>query len=115
MVVKKKGLYLGLLVSLLGVGNVMQVYGLTLGKKNKFTIKNETGYALKFFVDYDENCKTKTYKKKLRSGRTATVRSAGMGNKVSAFVRSNTTGDTNDDVFPANAAHVMSKGCKCIC
>ncbi len=44
MVVKKKGLYLGLLVALLGIGNVMQAY--------RLTIKNETLKKVKFTISY---------------------------------------------------------------
>ncbi len=44
MVVKKKGLYLGLLVALLGIGNVTQAY--------KLTIVNETPFKIKFEVNY---------------------------------------------------------------
>ncbi len=39
MVVKKKGLYLGLLVSLLGTGNVMQAYNLTIENRTPFKVK----------------------------------------------------------------------------
>ena len=42
VIVKKKGLYLGLLVSLVGVGNVMQAMGWTA------TIKNNTPYTVRF-------------------------------------------------------------------
>ncbi len=45
MIVKKKGLYLGLLVSLVGVGNVM-LFG--QGWKWKATIKNNTPYTVIF-------------------------------------------------------------------
>ena len=44
MVVKNRGLYLGLLVSLLGVGNVMQAY--------KLTVENRTKFKLKFYIKY---------------------------------------------------------------
>ena len=44
MVVKKKGLYLGLLVSLLGIGNVVQ--------GNRLTIRNETPKKVKFTISY---------------------------------------------------------------
>ena len=44
MVMKKKGLYLGLLLSLLGMGNVMQA--------NRLTIKNETPRNVTFKVSY---------------------------------------------------------------
>ncbi len=43
MIVKKKGLYLGLLLSMLGVGSVMQAY--------KVTIKNTTPYKIKYDID----------------------------------------------------------------
>ncbi len=45
MIVKKKGLYLGLLVSLVGVGNVM-LFG--QGWSWKVTIKNNTPYTVRF-------------------------------------------------------------------
>ena len=76
MVVKKKGLYLGLLASLLGIGNVMQAY--------KLTIKNETGYGLRVFIDYDGDCKL--YKKKLRNGKTTTIKPSCAVKQVSARV-----------------------------
>ena len=41
---KKKGLCLGLLAALLGIGNIMQAY--------KLTIKNETKYIIEFKVKY---------------------------------------------------------------
>jgi len=87
MVVKKKGLYLGLLLSLLGIGNVIQAYGLIFRKKTllyKFTVKNETGYQLKLFVDYYEDCKL--YIKRLDSGTTIKIKSPCGVKQVSAFV-----------------------------
>jgi len=45
MITKKKGLYLGLLVSLLGIGNVMQAY--------KVTIRNTTPNKVRYFIDTD--------------------------------------------------------------
>ncbi len=44
MVVKKKVLYLGLLVSLLGIGNIVQAY--------KLTIVNETSHTVRFAINY---------------------------------------------------------------
>ena len=44
MVVKNRGLYLGLLVSLLGVGNVMQAY--------KLTVENRTRFRIVFSIKY---------------------------------------------------------------
>ena len=46
MIVKKKGLYLGLLVSLLGIGNVMQAVEYTI------TIKNDTPHTVKFRLSF---------------------------------------------------------------
>jgi len=43
MITKKKGLYLGLLVSLFGIGNAMQAYTVK--------IKNSTPHTVKFKVD----------------------------------------------------------------
>ncbi len=43
MIVKKKGLCLGLLLSMLGIGNAMQAY--------KVTIKNTTPYKIKYQLD----------------------------------------------------------------
>ena len=48
MVVKKKMLYLGLLVSLLGVGNVIQAYKRAM--LYTLTIKNNTLYAVEYTV-----------------------------------------------------------------
>ena len=45
MITKKKGLYLGLLVSMLGVGNVMQAGKYTI------TIKNNTLHTVKYEID----------------------------------------------------------------
>ena len=44
MVAKKKGLYLGLLIALVGIGNAMQAYTVT--------IKNGTPYTIKFHADF---------------------------------------------------------------
>jgi len=44
MVAKKKELYLGLLLSLLGIGNVMQAY--------RITLKNHTPYKVRFRINY---------------------------------------------------------------
>jgi len=46
MVTKKKGLYLGLLLSLLGIGSVIQAY--------EVIIKNETKHRVKFFITYSD-------------------------------------------------------------
>ncbi len=46
MIAKKKGLYLGLLVSLLGIGNVMQAVEYTI------TIQNSTPYTVKFRLSF---------------------------------------------------------------
>jgi len=50
MVAKKKELYLGLLLSLLGVGN------LTAKKGYKFLFVNNTPYQIKFLVQYHGSC-----------------------------------------------------------
>ena len=50
MVVKKKGLYLGLLLSLLGIGN------LTAKEEYKFLFVNNTPYKIKFAVQYYGHC-----------------------------------------------------------
>ena len=44
MITKKKGLYLGLLVSLLGIGSVMQAY--------KVQIRNSTPFVVKFTLKF---------------------------------------------------------------
>ena len=44
MVVKNRGLYLGLLVSLLGVGNVIQAYKLTVENRTSFRVTCVIGY-----------------------------------------------------------------------
>ena len=44
MVVKKKGLSLGLLLSLLGIGNAIQAYRLTIENKTPFKVKFEVHY-----------------------------------------------------------------------
>jgi len=45
MITKKKGLYLGLLVSMLGIGNVMQAY-------YKIQIRNSTPFVVKFTLRF---------------------------------------------------------------
>ena len=50
MVVKKKGLYLGLLVSLLGTGNVMQAYNLTIENRTPFKVKQTIRYHGETFL-----------------------------------------------------------------
>jgi len=45
MIAKKKGFYLGLLLSLLGVGSAVQAY--------KVTIKNTTPNRVRYFIDTD--------------------------------------------------------------
>ncbi len=69
MITKKKGLYLGLLVSLLGIGNVMQAY--------KLTIKNNTPYTVKFKVSYHAPSiiACRSDEKELGSGHTASINS----------------------------------------
>jgi len=52
MVVRKKGLYLGLLLSLLGIGNLVQAKN----KAYKFLFVNNTSSAIKFVVQYHGSC-----------------------------------------------------------
>jgi len=52
MVAEKKGLYLGLLLSLFAIGNLMQAK-----KPYKFLFVNNTEYRLKFVVQYHGRCK----------------------------------------------------------
>jgi len=70
MITKKKGLYLGLLVLLLGIGNAMQAYTVT--------IKNSTPHTVKFKLSF---ARTGIYalgcwpnKKKLKAGRIAKIK-----------------------------------------
>ena len=70
MIVKKKGLYLGLLLSLLGMGNMMQ-------GKYTITIKNSTPHPVKFKLSFSRSgiyalqCWSNT--KKLKAGRIARI------------------------------------------
>ena len=53
MVIKKKGLYLGLLLPLLGIGNVIQAYDV-----RTYDVQNKTPYMVRFRIDYyGKNCK----------------------------------------------------------
>jgi len=79
MVKKKKGLHLGLLLSFIGVANVMQAY--------KITVKNKTPYRVKFSVDYSAAGLCPTYSKKLSPGKSKKFGSgACVINKVQADV-----------------------------
>jgi len=64
MVAKNKGLYLGLLLSMLGIGNIIQAY--------KLTFKNETKYKVSLTVIY-KNCNPN--KKKLSPGKSVKINS----------------------------------------
>ncbi len=51
MIVKKKGLYLGLLLSILGIGNAMQA--------KRVQIRNSTPFNIRFEIDYNTaGCRT---------------------------------------------------------
>ncbi len=61
MIAKKKGLYLGLLLSMLGIGNVMQAY--------EVIIKNNTPHTVKFRLNFSPECQLPTAKKLAAGGR----------------------------------------------
>ncbi len=52
MITKKKGLYLGLLVSMLGIGNAMQAYEVTVKNNTPLTVK----FKLKFSSEVPSFC-----------------------------------------------------------
>jgi len=70
MITKKKGLYLGLLVLLLGIGNAMQAYTVTIKNSTSHTVKFKLGFVSG--VIYTLRCGSKT--KKLKAGRIAKIK-----------------------------------------
>lgn len=62
MIVKKKGLYLGLLLSMLGIGSAVQAYTVR--------IRNSTPYKIRFKVHYVSSATCYTIEKNLASGAT---------------------------------------------
>jgi len=85
MVTKKKGLYLGLLLSLLGIGNVMQAMS-KQGSPYILTIKNKTPYKITFNVTYEDKAGEKYYTKELKSGKKAVTHAPYKVSRVNASV-----------------------------
>ncbi len=71
MVAKKKGLYLGLIVLLLGMGSVMQAYKLTIVNKTLHKVRFEINYLGE--VEFLKSCRSD--KGELAPGKRKVIRS----------------------------------------
>ena len=69
MVVKKKGLYLGLWLLLLGIGNVMQANDV-----QTYDIHNRTPYTIRVRIDYYGNCNKKYHFVKVDANKSMKIK-----------------------------------------